>query len=37
MRPRLLLFVVMLVTGCTGVPDGVDTVEGFELDRYLGT
>ena len=37
MRLRLLLFVVMLVTACTGVPDGVDTVDGFELDRYLGT
>jgi apolipoprotein D and lipocalin family protein len=24
-------------SGCTGVPDGVPTVTGFELDRYLGT
>ncbi len=25
------------LAGCTGIPDGVDAVEGFELDRYLGT
>ena len=24
-------------SGCAGVPDGVETVSGFELDRYLGT
>lgn len=24
-------------SGCTGVPDGVQTVTGFELERYLGT
>jgi len=27
----------VLAAGCTGVPEGVDTVKGFELDRYLGT
>lgn len=27
----------VLHTGCTGVPDGVQVVSGFELDRYLGT
>ena len=37
MRSRLLLVLAVLATGCTGVPDGVETVEGFELDRYLGT
>ena len=25
-----------LLAGCTGIPDGVEAVEGFELDRYLG-
>jgi apolipoprotein D and lipocalin family protein len=34
---RRLIFVVMLLAGCTGVPDGIETVDGFELDRYLGT
>ena len=24
-------------SGCTGVPEGVETVSGFELPRYLGT
>lgn len=31
------LFVFSLNYGCTGVPDGVQVVTGFELDRYLGT
>ena len=25
-----------LLTGCVGVPKGVDPVQGFELNRYLG-
>lgn len=33
-RARFLLLAVL--TGCTGVPDGVAPVETFELDRYLG-
>jgi apolipoprotein D and lipocalin family protein len=41
-RRGSLLVTVMLLTlasqsGCTGVPDGVQTVSGFELERYLGT
>lgn len=39
---RRISFVVLLalltpLSGCTGVPDGVEAVRGFELDRYLGT
>jgi len=33
------LFAVLLaavLAGCTGMPDGVEPVEGFEVDRYLG-
>lgn len=26
-----------LQSGCTGVPEGVEVVTGFELERYLGT
>jgi len=26
----------LVTTGCTGLPEGVDPVEGFEIDRYLG-
>lgn len=28
---------LVILTGCTGIPDGVRAVEHFELDRYLGT
>ncbi len=37
---RALLAGPVLLTilpGCAGVPDGVETVTGFELQRYLGT
>ena len=32
---RLLLLPLMLA-GCLGMPEGVEPVTGFELDRYLG-
>lgn len=35
MRAYLLL-VLMLLGGCTGLPDGVDPVTGFEVSRYTG-
>jgi apolipoprotein D and lipocalin family protein len=41
-RKRISVVAVALLTiafqnGCTGIPDGVQAVSGFELDRYLGT
>jgi len=37
-KARLLLWPVLLaVSGCGGMPQGVRPVEGFELNRYLGT
>ncbi len=37
-RRLITLFAsLLLVAGCTGVPDGVEVVDGFELERYLGT
>lgn len=27
---------LLLVVGCTGIPDGLQPVTGFELERYLG-
>ena len=30
-------FALLFLTGCTGVPEGVEPVRGFELERYLGT
>jgi apolipoprotein D and lipocalin family protein len=35
-RFRILLLSVFL-GGCTGIPDGVTPVKGFDLHRYLGT
>ncbi len=32
-----VLVCVSLLAGCVGVPDGVQPVENFELERYLGT
>jgi apolipoprotein D and lipocalin family protein len=32
----VLLTAVFCLAGCTGVPDGVEPVQGFELERYLG-
>jgi len=37
MLHRLLtVLLVALLAGCTGMPDGVEPVEGFEVERYLG-
>jgi apolipoprotein D and lipocalin family protein len=33
----MTLLTTVFQSGCTGVPDGVEVVTGFELDRYLGT
>ena len=33
---RALVISIML-TGCTGIPKGVTPVQGFQLERYLGT
>lgn len=32
----LLVLSLFLATACTGIPDGVKPVTGFELSRYLG-
>jgi apolipoprotein D and lipocalin family protein len=32
-----LLLTIGAALGCVGVPEGVEPVRGFELDRYLGT
>jgi len=33
----MTMLAAVSLTGCTGVPDGVQVVSGFELERYLGT
>jgi len=37
-KPRLLagLCLLLLLAACTGMPEGVRPVTGFELERYLG-
>ena len=32
----LIILVSVLVSSCVGMPDGVQPVEGFEVNRYLG-
>ncbi|MDZ7769648.1 MAG: lipocalin family protein [Woeseiaceae bacterium] len=36
-RQLLPLSFCALSGGCTGMPDGITPITGFELDRYLGT
>ncbi|HEY8568769.1 lipocalin family protein, partial [Microbulbifer sp.] len=31
-----LLVVSLLVSACTGIPEGVEPIDDFQLDRYLG-
>ena len=33
----VLYLLSLLLAGCTGIPEGVRPVTGFQLDRYLGT
>lgn len=33
----LLLAATLLIAGCTGMPQGIQPVRGFESERYLGT
>jgi apolipoprotein D and lipocalin family protein len=33
----IIVVAILLSGGCTGVPEGVQVVKEFELDRYLGT
>lgn len=33
----LFILIVILLTSCTGIPEGITAVDGFEINRYLGT
>jgi apolipoprotein D and lipocalin family protein len=33
----MLLATALLLAGCTGIPEGITPVRGFNVDRYLGT
>lgn len=34
---KCLLLIAVLLTGCTGIPEGLSAVDGFDVKRYLGT
>ena len=34
---KFFAFVILLVSGCVGMPDGVKPVQDFNLEKYLGT
>lgn len=36
MKKYLLLICVLLLNGCLGIPEKVQPINGFELERYLG-
>ncbi len=36
MKKLISILISLLFTGCVSVPEGVDTVKDFELNRYLG-
>ena len=36
MRKFYVLTMLVVLSGCTGIPDNVEPVTGFELERYLG-
>ncbi|MBN8429594.1 lipocalin family protein [Microbulbifer salipaludis] len=36
MQRLLLLCGLVLLTACTGIPEGVEPIDDFELQRYLG-
>ena len=35
--PDCLLALLLFLPGCTGIPDGVSPITGFDVNRYLGT
>jgi apolipoprotein D and lipocalin family protein len=34
---RLFLLTCVFIAGCVGIPDNITAVDGFEVQRYLGT
>jgi apolipoprotein D and lipocalin family protein len=34
---KLLVLIAALLSGCTGIPEGLTAIDGFEVNRYLGT
>ena len=34
---KLFILIAALLTGCTGIPEGIKAVDDFDTNRYLGT
>lgn len=34
---KAALIAILVLPGCSGIPDGLTAVDGFEINRYLGT
>jgi apolipoprotein D and lipocalin family protein len=34
---NILILVTLLIVSCTGIPKGIEAVDGFDLTRYMGT
>ena len=32
-----IALILAILSGCTGIPNGVKAIDGFEINRYLGT
>jgi len=37
LRKTYIIFITMLIFGCTGLPEGIQPVKNFQLQKYLGT
>lgn len=37
MRRWLLPVLILLLSGCAGIPEGLQAIDGFDVNRYLGT
>jgi len=37
MKKYVLLIISLFLTSCVGIPDNVTAIEGFDVNRYLGT
>jgi apolipoprotein D and lipocalin family protein len=34
---KLFVLIAALLSGCTGIPDGLTAINGLEINRYMGT
>jgi len=37
MIKRLFIFIPILILACTGIPENISPITGFDVDQYLGT